>query len=254
MATTASRDSPARQSPTPQQQELNAEQSKASQPRGRIPIRTYHCRFCNHLLVASTQDLSTLPRRRAPALDNAIILPLPKKSARAEDEDDDEQEEDEEEEGKDKEHNEKDSGEAEISQQMESATLKPGSRKGKSSASSSPSQHYTILLSTTTPDRKPIILRRADGFEKRLLVRCGRCKVVLGYVLDEVHFKKVEDNKGGGAGGMTEGEDSNASGAGEPEVIYILPGSLVETDELGTEIKIEQESWAGWESLAKKAG
>ncbi|EGD96549.1 hypothetical protein TESG_03989 [Trichophyton tonsurans CBS 112818] len=252
MATTTSRDSPARESPTPQQPELNAEQSKANQPRSRIPIRTYHCRFCNHLLVASTQDLSALPRRRAPALDNAIILPLPKKSASAEDEDNDEEEEDVEEEDRDKRHSEKASGEAEISQQMESATLKPGSRKGKSSASSSSSQHYTILLSTTTPDRKPIILRRADGFEKRLLVRCGRCKVVLGYVLDEVHFKKVEDNKGG-AGGTTEGEDSNVSGTGEPEVIYILPGSLVETEQLGTEIKIEQESWAGWESLAKKA-
>lgn len=249
MATTVSQDPPARELPTPQLQELNTEQPKASQPRDRIPIRTYHCRFCNHLLIASTQELSTLPRRRAPALDNAMILPLPTKSTGADEEDEDEDEEDEEEE----ESNEKDPGETEISQQMESATLKPSSKKGKSSAASSSSQHYTILLSTTTPDRKPIILRRADGFEKRLLVRCGRCKLVLGYVLDEVHFKKSEENKAGAAGATTEGEEGNVSGTGEPEVIYILPGSLVETDELGSEIKLEQEPWAEWGSLAKKA-
>src|SRR5213078_689201 len=44
----------------------------------RIPIRTYHCPFCNQLLVASTRDVLALARRRAPpGLDAALILPLP---------------------------------------------------------------------------------------------------------------------------------------------------------------------------------
>ncbi|KAM5465678.1 hypothetical protein MauCBS54593_006453 [Microsporum audouinii] len=245
MATTASQDPPSQDSSTIQQShEINEQQAKGSQYRSRIPIRTYHCRFCNHLLIASTQDVSTLPRRRAPALDNAIILPLPKKSA-----DVDEEEEDEEENIEEEESDKREPGETQISQRLESATLKSGTKKEKSSTSAS--QHYTILLSTTTPDRKPIILRRADGFEKRLLVRCGRCKVVLGYVLDEVHFKKGDGTKSGAGAGL-EGEQGGTSGTGEPEVIYILPGSLVVTVDLDKEIQIEKESWAGWESLADK--
>ncbi|KAF3480557.1 uncharacterized protein GIQ15_05904 [Arthroderma uncinatum] len=250
MATAASQEAPTQTSSSlPRPHEINEEQTKEGQSRARIPIRTYHCSFCNHLLIASTQDLSTLPRRRAPALDNAIILPLPKAKPTGEEEDEEEKEDD----SSDEEGDEgKDQREAQISRQMESATLKSGAKKAVSSSSASSSQHYTILLSTTTPDRKPIILRRADGFEKRLLVRCGRCKVVLGYVLDEVHFKKGDDKKA-----VTEtdisGEQSNTTGTGELEVIYILPGALIETSELGKEVQIEKEAWAEWESLAKKA-
>ncbi|KAK2861214.1 hypothetical protein FQN49_004434, partial [Arthroderma sp. PD_2] len=245
MATTTSQEPP-NQEPSALQQphEIDQVQTKESQSGSRIPIRTYHCSFCNHLLIASTQDLSKLPRRRAPALDNAIILPLPK-SKTAEEEDDDEGESSD-----DEESDNKDRGEGHITRRVESTTLKSGTKKAASLSSASSSQHYTILLSTTTPDRKPIILRRADGFEKRLLVRCGRCKVVLGYVLDEVHFKKGDDNKAGAGAGM-KGEQSNTHSPGELEVIYVLPGSLVETVELGKEIQIGKEAWAEWESFAK---
>jgi hypothetical protein len=46
-------------------------------PHPRLPIRTYHCRFCSHLLVATTREIEQLPRRREPAQDQALILPLP---------------------------------------------------------------------------------------------------------------------------------------------------------------------------------
>src|SRR5215471_411610 len=63
------------------------EQSHATRQRSRI--RTYHCHFCNHLLLATTQDLSLLPRRREPARDRAIILPLPTCVSESDNEDSD---------------------------------------------------------------------------------------------------------------------------------------------------------------------
>ena len=72
--------------------------------------------------------------------------------------------------------------------------------------------HVTARTLNAASDRKPVVVRREDGFEKRTLVRCGRCNLVLGYRLvvtpsaDEV----VEDDK----------------------VIYILPGALTSTTEM----------------------
>src|SRR5436305_6227496 len=44
-------------------------------------INTYHC-ICSTLLLATTHNLSLLPRRAEPALDKAFILPLPPASRR----------------------------------------------------------------------------------------------------------------------------------------------------------------------------
>ncbi|GAQ39831.1 uncharacterized protein AtWU_07970 [Aspergillus tubingensis] len=164
----------------------------------RLPVQTHHCRFCNHLLLATTRSIPSLPRRKSPAKDGAIILPLPRDNST-----DDEQ-----------------------SKQQQ--------------------KHYTILLSTTIPDRKHTLVRREDGFEKRLFLRCGRCRVVMGYFLDEVHF-----------GGMTstnrEGGDGEGDGEGEKaRVVYLLPGALVETgvmlrdEELERVVKGLDREWVGW--------
>lgn len=129
-------------------------------------------------------------------------------------------------------------------------------------------QHYTILLSTTIPDRKPIIIRREDGFEKRLMLRCGRCRVVMGYALDEVHFPDHNVGAGAGAAGKDGGDGKMGDGENDgddkvekareirrkkaEEVVYILPGALVETGEMGKgAIKVETEEWANWEKGAK---
>lgn len=45
-------------------------------PQTEIQIHTYHCLCTTHLLT-TPYTLSTLPHRSPPALDNAIILPLP---------------------------------------------------------------------------------------------------------------------------------------------------------------------------------
>ena len=176
-------------------------------------IKTHHCRFCNHLLLATTRHLPSLPRRKEPARDAALILPLPVSGAA----EDDEEEEEEEEEGK-----EEKEGNGTTTQTQKQRKTK---RKGKD---------YSILLSTTLPDRKPTLIRREDGFEKRLLLRCGRCRVVMGYFLDPVHFP---DNNG---------EEWD----GDAKVVYLLPGALMETGVMvqGDEGKMKamDQEWTGW--------
>lgn len=166
-----------------------------------LPILTQHCRFCNHLLLATTRKLSVLPRRNAGAQDQALILPLTK-------------EEDEGEEGEDVAETETD--------------LKRGTR----------TKHTTLLLATTIPDRRPTLIRREDGIEKRVLLRCGRCRVVVGYYLDAVHWG---DSLKGRKGGEEDGD-----GEEKPPAVYVLPGALVETEEMGGEGVGERE-WRSWD-------
>ncbi|OXV07864.1 hypothetical protein Egran_04372 [Elaphomyces granulatus] len=89
-----------------------------------------------------------------------------------------------------------------------------------------PNDHYTILLSTTLPDRKPVVIRRHDGFEKRLLLRYGRCRVAMGYLLDEMRLISRPAP-------LVEADRSNTDvGGGDregPSVVYVLPQSLVRT-------------------------
>ncbi|EEH07443.1 conserved hypothetical protein [Histoplasma capsulatum G186AR] len=240
----------------------------------RLPIKTYHCTFCNHLLLTSTRDLSVLPRRREPARDRALILPLPKTGV-GEEEDADEDEESEDENGcaateeavgNDSSNTQQGTGDPTAESKVKKRT-KPGSTQKQPEQQQ---QHYTILLSTTIPDRKSIIIRREDGFEKRLMLRCGRCRVVMGYALDEVHFPDHNVGAGAGARAAGKGGGDGKTGDGEndgddkeekareirrkkaEEVVYILPGALVETGEMGKgAIKVETEEWANWEKGAK---
>jgi len=81
-----------------------------------------------------------------------------------------------------------------------SAAGRDGSGVGKEGSGE---VQYSLLLNTTL-DRRPVIVRREDGFEKRWVRRCGRCRTGVGYALDE---------KG--------------------EVVYLLEEGLVETGKLG---------------------
>ncbi|OJD18791.1 hypothetical protein AJ78_01198 [Emergomyces pasteurianus Ep9510] len=246
------------QSPNPDAS-TNAELQQI--PQTRLPIKTYHCAFCNHLLLASTCDLSSLPRRREPARDKALILPLPKAGAGEEEEA--EEEEDEEAESE----NESEAGVKNTNHNNHHTSTNSPEVKKKAKPESTPQlpleqQHYTILLSTTIPDRKPTMIRREDGFEKRLLLRCGRCRVVMGYALDEVHFADHKFGAGARARGergsgeaekedVEEGERERTRKKAE-EVVYVLPGSLVETGDMGKgEIRVEAEEWAEWEKGKK---
>ncbi|KAL2012510.1 hypothetical protein VTN00DRAFT_35 [Thermoascus crustaceus] len=197
-------------SPTPQK--------PTSKPRPRLPIKTYHCRFCNHLLLASTRDVHSLPRRSSPASDGALILPLPPKTPSTT----------------------STLSDSESEPEPEGLSPSPTRRKqGKRQ------EHYTILLSTTLPDRKTTIVRREDGFEKRLLLRCGRCRVVVGYLLDDIHFprpvREVHDHD-------QEGDKGNEDDDDEAKVAYLLPGALVQTEEMGDEARKAgmDAEWRGW--------
>lgn len=98
---------------------------------------------------------------------------------------------------------------------------------------------YTILLSITA-DARATIIRRLDGFEKRYLRRCGRCRVVLGYTLDEAHF--AIDERGFDRRGSRNGvEDSLAHGndavevgrrGSEVKILYLLPRGLMSTEDM----------------------
>lgn len=79
------------------------------------------------------------------------------------------------------------------------------------------SQSNTSVLMNIHPDRRPIVVQREDGFEKRILLRCGRCKLVVGYVLNAVDASSVT---------------------------YILPGGLVETSEMSKGSRPEVPTWA----------
>ncbi|OJJ99831.1 hypothetical protein ASPACDRAFT_1888488 [Aspergillus aculeatus ATCC 16872] len=190
----------------PQPQQLQEPHDPPQTQNQKLPIHTNHCRFCNHLLLATTRTITTLPRRKPPAQDAALILPLP----RAEEEDD-----------------ELDTN---------------NNPKTENAAAKQP--HYTILLSTTIPDRKPTLVRREDGFEKRLLLRCGRCRVVVGYFLDAVHFPSTEINK------ETAEEDEEDDGNRRAKVVYLLPGALMETGVMEAndveKLGAMDREWAGW--------
>lgn len=152
----------------------------------RLPILTQHCRFCSHLLLSTTRDISTLPRRSGDALDNAIIIPLSPESAPTAD------------------------------------------------SNTESTDHITLLLSTTIPDRRATLIRREDGIEKRILLRCGRCRVVVGYYLDKVHW-----------GTQAQQDEGEGEGEVKPPAVYILPGALVGTEGMGGEGVGERE-WRGW--------
>lgn len=73
----------------------------------------------------------------------------------------------------------------------------------------------SLLSANLKAARKPLVVQREDGWEKRRLWRCGRCGVVFGYeVLGE------ED----------QGENKRADGEGKAgKVLFLLDGGLIET-------------------------
>lgn len=70
----------------------------------------------------------------------------------------------------------------------------------------------TSTLHNLLPDATPLIVRREDGFDRRIVLRCSRCKLIIGYKLDQ-------------AGLAT-------SGGRVQDVMYILPGGLIPTEHM----------------------
>ncbi|KAJ5126350.1 hypothetical protein N7476_009325 [Penicillium atrosanguineum] len=115
----------------------------------------------------------------------------------------------------------------------------PTSADGDADANTdSKTKHITLLLSTTIPDRRATLIRREDGIEKRILLRCGRCRVVVGYYLDKVHWEE-EAQAQAQAQAQVEGEEE------KPPAVYILPGALVGTEDMGS-IGVGEGEWRAW--------
>lgn len=70
------------------------------------------------------------------------------------------------------------------------------------------------------------------------MLRCGRCRVVVGYFLDRAHFGSSSAGAGAGSG----------SGSGAGSVVYLLPGALVDTGCMGDEhvMKMVDREWSSW--------
>lgn len=73
----------------------------------------------------------------------------------------------------------------------------------------------THLTASVEVEAKPVVLKLEDGFEKRYLLRCGRCGVTVGYGLDLSQF-----------------EATKAKIGREDDVVYLLEGGLLETEEM----------------------
>ncbi|KAL3428486.1 hypothetical protein PVAG01_01995 [Phlyctema vagabunda] len=152
-------------------------------------IHTYHC-LCTTLLLASTHDLAALPTRQT--LDKAIILPvaaLPghfQTSVRELDEDPDASEE----------------------------------APSPSNTTTELPQHGYTTLHGLAPDNahaKAVTVRKDDGFERRVVWRCGRCRVVVGY---EVVNQELDERV----------RREEVSAGGRERILYLLPGGLQRTN------------------------
>jgi hypothetical protein len=73
----------------------------------------------------------------------------------------------------------------------------------------------SLTMQALSVDEKATILKLDDGFEKRYAVRCTRCGLAAGYQLDKSQFSGSESESGPRA-----------------DVVYILPGGLLTTEEM----------------------
>lgn len=148
-------------------------------------IHTYHC-LCTNVLLASTHPLSSLPRRSPEGKDNAYILPLPASSA--------------------------ENGGLDVALRNEDGD------------SRQPDSGYYVVLMNTKMDRKAIIVRKEDGFEKKYIQRCRRCNLTVGYQLDWSQWP----------------EEERAGRGRRFDVVYLFSGCLRSTKEMMAGGKIEE--------------
>lgn len=98
-----------------------------------------------------------------------------------------------------------------------------------------PPEGYTLLLGIEK-DTKIYTLRKSDGFERRILYQCSRCKVVIGYeILLESGVVEVDTAERT----HPEGNDDKCSSL--IKIMYILPGGLMSTEFMASKEKIREE-------------
>jgi hypothetical protein len=100
-----------------------------------------------------------------------------------------------------------------------------------SKTTSAPNDHYGLLISTRI-EKAAEVISSDEGFEKRYLVRCARCTLVVGYQLDWAMF-------------------SQEKGGRREDYVFLLPGGLVTTSEMiqGKARRGDEMGAAGMESV-----
>lgn len=144
-----------------------------------MTLYTYHC-HCSTLLLATHFAISTLPKRADPGLDKACILLGETPPVEHADTD---------------------------QRSVDTGRLTPSNDRWP-----------VVKLLSTVVDKKPVVIRRPDGFEKRWPHRCARCRVVVAYTLSP----PSDDHQ-------TEGSDA----------IYVLEDGLVSTDQLSAGVSAD---------------
>ena len=152
-------------------------------------LKSYHC-ICSNFVLITPFDVSRLPCRADPGLDRALILPMSAPAQGSED-----------------------VAPREADQALNEQLRDLGF------------EHLTYgdsIFESTLVDRKPIMIRRGDGFEKRWGRRCSHCRTTIGYAL------RSEGNEG-------PGDRSDAK-----KVAYLLDDALMETEQLQRDMHISQ--------------
>lgn len=225
-------------------------------------VYTYHCAYCSNLFLASTHSFSNLPKRKDPGLDHAIIVPLPPPPKSDEESDSSSSEDDSSEDEDEPEEPEAPKAPTEVTDpdapppaaadfDPEKTALVEDTEVTKGGAGGPPKltskqrekDDYTLILSLSK-DRAAMIITREDGFEKRWIWRCGRCRLVTGYQLDDAHFANSSTHPN--AMVTTVGDAGADDGRSEKEkrklerkrkrYLYILPGAVLPTEELEREV------------------
>lgn len=99
-----------------------------------------------------------------------------------------------------------------------------------------PPEGYTLLLGLDK-DPKATVVRRQDGFEKRKLHRCARCRLVVGYELPDQTRGGNEDVEMDGTTGKGKEREEEYMG----KLLYILPGGVMSTEAMMTERKVGED-------------
>lgn len=85
---------------------------------------------------------------------------------------------------------------------------------------SSFASHHAMILSASPLPTPSIVRLEAGGFDKRWSWRCARCDLVWGYQLDWAQWVRSRESA------------TRREGRRE-DVVYVLPGSVKATDEMG---------------------
>ncbi|KAF2226191.1 hypothetical protein BDZ85DRAFT_76732 [Elsinoe ampelina] len=160
-------------------------------------IHTYHCP-CTSLLFASSTLLTSLPQRK---LDSTTILPVtssptpisPTSNPHF----------------------------ATLYSKLEEHIFDPSpqdSHNPHATNGSSAEKRVKLDQSVKSEEALPkeFVASLEDGFEKRYLLRCGKCEAPWGYLLDWASWSRGEGKEGR-----------------REDVLYVLKGAVEETEEMG---------------------